>query len=275
MRINASLMSQQSAQNSKVQRSMSKILEKLSTGKRINRASDDAAGLAVAKRLEAMTRGYKRAGANISDAMSALNIADGGANELTEILQRQRELATQASNGTLTDTDREVLDREYQQLNQELERVVKSTQFNTMDLLSGQGPLADGTGVAQVGPGATEENQMNLPATDMTAASVGWGGDISTVGGAQAALSITSSALDNISEQRSTIGAQTNRLESAYRNNSTMEINTLDAQSRLEDLDYAQGLMDLARSNILGQSGTNAQRYFMQVSQHTVMGLLQ
>lgn len=275
MRINTGMMLQQSSQSSLVRRSLNQVLEKLSTGKRINRASDDAAGIAMAKRLESMTRAYKTSGGNISDAMSALQIADGGANQISDILQRQNELAVQASSDTLTDQDREALNAEYQQLNAELGRITDSTQYNTMDLLNGNSPLSDGNGVVQVGAGADPSSQMTLDETDMTSANAGWGGDISTAAGAQSALSQISQAMDNISGQRASLGAQVNRLQSAYSNNSTMEYNTVDSLSRLEDLDYAQGVMDLARDNILSQSALTAQNHFNQISQYTVLGLLQ
>lgn len=275
MRINTSMMLQQTSQTSLVQKSLSKVLGKLSTGNRINTAADDAAGLAVAKRLEAMSRGYKRSGMNIEDAMSALNIADGGSSTVGDILQRQRELAVQASNDTLTDQDREALDAEYQQLNEELGRTADSTQFNTMDLLNGGSPLSDGTGNIQAGPGAGGANQIGTPNTDMTAGAIGAGGSIATAAGAQAALSSVSSALDKVSAARANIGAFTNRLESAYRNNSNMEINTSEAQSRLEDLDYAQATMELARNDIMSQTAISATRHFNQISKHTVLGLLQ
>lgn len=275
MRINSSMMIQQANQTGMVQKSLSKVLEKLSTGKRINTAADDAAGLAVAKRLEAMSRGYKRAGMNIEDATSALNIADGGSSTISDILQRQRELAVQASSDTLTDSDRQSLDAEYQQLNQELGRTANSTQYNTQDLLNGQSPLSNGSGSFQVGPGAGGANQMNAPTTDMTAGAIGAGGSIATAAGAQTALTSISNAIDNVSASRAKIGALTNRLDAAYRNNSSMEFNTVDAQSRMEDLDYAQATMELARNNIMNQSAISATRNFNQITKHTVLGLLQ
>lgn len=275
MRINTSMMLQQTSQTNLVQKSLSKVLQKLSTGSRINTAADDPAGLAVAKRLEAMSRGYKRAGMNIEDATSALNIAEGGSSTIGDILQRQRELAVQASNDTLTDQDRQALDAEYQQLNEELARTADSTQFNTMDLLNGGSPLSDGSGQFQTGPGAGGANQISAPNMDMTAGAIGAGGSIATAAGAQAALTSVSSALDQVSGARANIGALTNRLESAYRNNSTMEINTTEAQSRLADLDYAQATMELARNNIMNQTAISATKHFNQISKHTILGLLQ
>lgn len=275
MRINTSTMLQQTSQTGMVQKSLSKVLQKLSTAKQINSAADDAAGLAVAKRLEAMSRGYKRSGMNIEDAMSALNIAEGGSSGISDILQRQRELAIQASNDTLTNEDRQALDTEYQQLNQELQRSADSTQFNTMDLLNGGSPLSNGTGNFQVGPSAGGANQISAPNMNVTPAAIGAGGSIATQAGAQSAISTLSSALDNLNQKRANVGALTNRLESAYGVNSSMEINTTDAQSRLEDLDYAQATMELARNNILSQGTIAASKHFNQITKHTVLGLLQ
>jgi len=275
MRINSSMMIQQASQSGLVQKSLSKVLEKLSTGKNLNSASDDAAGIAVAKQLEAMTRGYKRAGENIGDALSALNIADGGASGISDILQRQNELATQASSDTLTNQDRQALDVEYQALNQELGRQADSTQYNGLDLLNGQSPLSNGTGVIQAGASGASSSQLQAPNTDMTAAAIGAGGSIATQAGAQVALNSISKSLDAVSAQRATLGATSNRLDYAARLNSTMEINTAEAQSRIEDLDYAQASMDLARNDILTQSALAATKNFNQISKYTVLGLLQ
>jgi len=275
MRINSSMMIQQASQSGLVQKSLAKVLEKLSTGKQINTASDDAAGLAVAKRLEAMTRGYKSAGENIGDALSALNIADGGSSGISDILQRQRELATQASSDTLTSQDRQALDSEYQQLNQELSRTSDSTQYNTMDLLNGKSPLSDGTGKFQVGPSGGSSDQISAPNMDLSAASIGAGGSIATAAGAKSALSTVSAALDKVSGSRAQIGALSNRLEHASNLNATAEINTTEAQSRLEDLDYAQASMDLARNDLLSQTSISASQHFNQISKNTVLGLLQ
>jgi len=126
-----------------------------------------------------------------------------------------------------------------------------------------------------VGPGSSAESQMNLPNTDMTAAAAGWGGTIATAGAARSAVSTIDGALNRISGQRAVVGATVNRLDAAGRNNAVMEINTVGAQSRIEDLDYAQGLMDWARSEILSQGSMYAQRHFNQISKHTILGLLQ
>jgi len=270
MRINPSMMLQQSGNVSLIEKSLSKVLGKMSSGKKIQTASDDAAGLAVAKRLEAMSRGYKSSGANIEDAMSSLQIADGGADGMGSILQRQRELAIQASSDTLTDSDRAALDEEYQQLNEELGRYSDSTQYNTQSLLNGKSPLSDGSGQFQVGPNANQ--QMDAPQTDLSSLATG---SIASAAGARSAVATIDSSMETVNGARANLGASGNRLESAARLNSLMEINTADAQSRMEDLDYAQATMDLARNDLLSQTSIQASRHFQQISRNTVLGLLQ
>ncbi|HSQ41789.1 MAG TPA: flagellin [Fibrobacteraceae bacterium] len=272
MRISTSTMLQQTSQSDKVQNDLTKTMHKLSSGKRINSASDDAAGLAIAKRLEAMSRGYKTAGDNIDYAINALNIADSGSSSVSDILQRQSELATQASSDTLTDSDRQALNKEYQSLNEELARTTESTQYNNMDLINGQSDLSDGSGTVQSGASATD--QTELPATDLTGATSS-SGDISTAAGAQAALQSVSQSLESVSATRASIGATVNTLEHESNINRVMEIYNTDAESRIEDLDYAQGVMDLARQELLNQTATDAKKNFNQITKHTVLGLLQ
>ncbi len=270
MRINSAMMLQQTEQTGLVQKRLSNVLSKMGTGKRLQTASDGPAEMAMAKRLEEMARGYKSSGANIEDAMSSLQIADGGASGMSDILQRQRDLAEQASSDTVTDQDRAAMDQEYQQLNQELGRISQGTQFNTQSLLNGQSPLSDGSGRFQVGPNANQ--QMNAPNTDLSGVA---GGSIANAGAARNALQSLDSQIESVNSARANLGAQSNRLDYASRNNSSMEINTTDAQSRLEDLDMAQASMDLARNDLLSQSSIQSSRHFMQISRNTVLGLLQ
>jgi len=135
--------------------------------------------------------------------------------------------------------------------------------------------LSDGTGTFQVGPGTGASQQISAPSLDLTATSIGSGGSLSTAAGAASALNTVSSALDNVSAVRAQIGALSNRFDSAAGLNSNAEINTTDAQSRMEDLDYAQALMDLSRVDILSQSSISAAQHFSQISKNTVIGLLQ
>ena len=175
MRINhniSSMITQSALSNA--DRSMSKSLEKLSTGLRVNRASDDAAGLAVSERLRSQVRGLGRAKMNAQDGIALLQIAEGACNELDDVLQRQRELAVQASSDTLTSSDRSYLNLEYTQLNQEVDRIGKSAQYNTMTLLDGTGFGAGAAGsVLHIGANAGASDEINVSITAISSGSLG------------------------------------------------------------------------------------------------------
>lgn len=254
-------------------RSLQKILERLSTAQRINRASDDAAGLAISEQLQSQIRGFKVAEQNITDAMSALNIADGTANQSSSILQRQRELALQSRSDTLTNEQRAVLDTEYQQLNQELNRIAESSQFNSQAVANGEG-LADGSAQIQTGPNSSD--QLSMPELDISGDSLGVSGtSIATSADAATALSALDSALSSLGGQRSTLGATFNRFESMQTNLHVAQINTQAANSVLRDQDMAAGLAELARTQLMQESGTRAFSRFQQVSANHLLGLLQ
>jgi flagellin len=272
MRINNSLMSSQVSQIGKNNDMLSKIYEKLATGKRINRASDDASSLAVAKELEKQVRGLKQGGSNIGDAMSALNIAEGAGNEVSNILQRQRELAIQSGNGTLTDTDRQALNSEYQALNKELDRIAESTQYNKQSLTNAGSPLSDGTGEFHTGPGA--DDRINSTTIDFRTATIGAVGDISTAAGAQAALSSIDSSIDSVNGQRVNVGSLVNRMEHQVSSQRNQEINSAAAQSMLEDLDFAAAMVEKSRVELLGQSSQRSLGYFQDISRNNLSALL-
>jgi len=273
MKIDNARMSQIVQQTSSSQQLLSKLYEKLGTGKRINRASDDAAGIAVAKELEKMSRGYKQAGANIGDAMSALQIAEGSTSTITDMLQRMNELSVEAANDTLNPSNRNALNNEFQQLKQEVSRMAESSQFNTMDLLNGRSPLSDGTGKFQVGPNAGDE--INAEASNFTAGGLGiMNLDISSQAGARGAVDGLNAAFGVVNESRAGFGAQINRLEYAASNNENMNVNTTAALSLIEDLDFAEALMDKATADVLGQSAMLAQRNFQDVSRNSMLALM-
>jgi flagellin len=253
-------------------RDLAKILEQLSTATRINRASDDAAGLGVSEQLRSNIRGFKVASQNITDAMSALNIADGAANETTSILQRQRELAIQSRNDTLTDKDRAALDTEYQQLSKEIDRLAGTTKFNNQDVVSGSG-LASGTSVIQTGTAAGD--QVTLPQVDLKAASLGIAGSsIGTSANAAAAMSALDDALKFIGDQRSTVGATINRLESSVDNLDVAMVNTQAADSVLRDEDMAKGLAELTRAKLIQEGSTMAFARFNDINKNYISALL-
>jgi len=257
------------------QKALSKIHEKMGTGKRINRAQDDAAGLAIAKTLESMSRGYKADSINIGDAMSAMNIGEGATQGITDMLGRMRELSIQASNDTLTDSDRQALNGEFQQLKQEIGRQTKATQFNTQDLISGQSPLSDGTGKLQVGPNAGGPNVIDVAKSDLRPETLGiMDMDISSRNGATAAIDGISKANETVNATRVNFGVQYNRLEYTGNNNENMNINTNAALSLIEDLDFVKASMDKARDDILNKSGIMALRNFQEVSRNSMLALL-
>jgi len=262
-------------QISERQKNLSKTHEKMSTGKQINHAQDNASGLAIAKLLEAMSRGYKADSINIGDAQNAMNIGEGATQGISDMLGRMRELSVQASNDTLTDSDRSALNGEFQQLKQEIDRQTKSTQFNTQDLLSGQSPLSDGTGKFQVGPNAEGPNQIDVAASNLTPSALGiMDMDISTRNGAAVAMDGINKANETVLNTRVNFGTQYNRLEHAYNNNANMNINTTAALSVIEDLDFAKAAMDKARDDVLNQSAILAQRNFQDISRNSMLALL-
>ncbi len=257
----------------KTSKALSKILEKLANAKRINRASDDAAGLAVAEQLATQNRGFKMASRNVSDAMSALNIADGASNEIADMLQRGRELALQARNDTLTDDQRQQIDVEYQNLTQEIDRIAGGTQFNTQTVANNQG-LASGNAQIQVGPNAGDT--INLPNIDMTAVGLAINNtSIADASSAANALTAIDSAIDTMGTERATIGSMVNRLESTQNNLMVAEVNTTAAESTLRDQDMAMGLAEMTRSRLLQETGMRAFERFNEISGNHILGLLQ
>lgn len=253
-------------------RELQKILEQLSTGSRINRASDDASGLAISEQLQSNFRGFKIASQNITDAMSALNIADGTTNETTQILQRQRELAVQARNSTLTDNDRRALDVEYRQLSAELNRIAQTANFNKQDVASGS-DLASGTAKIQSGTESTD--QLTLPRVDLKSISTGVSGtSIESTENASNALSVLDNALKSVNSQRSTVGATVNRLESSIDNLSVALVNTQAAESVLRDEDMAKGLLELTKTKLLQEGSVIVFSRFNEVNKNYIMSLL-
>lgn len=253
---------------SKANGSMGKSLEKLSTGLRVNRASDDAAGLAVSERLRGQIRGMGRAKMNAQDGIALLQIAEGAANEITGILQRQRELAVQASSDTLTSTDRSYVDLEFKQLSDEIDRITSSSQYNTMTLLDGTGfgagdGTANGGSVLHVGANAGASDQIKVTIASISTGSLGMstgGADqvgVSTQASATSAITSVDAALDKVNNLRSELGSYINRLEHTINNLSNQEFNTQDAEARIRDVDFAHETTQFSRNQILVQSSTS------------------
>ena len=222
---------------------LNRILEKLSTSIRINSASDDAAGLAISEELTTRIRGYKMASQNIANSISAFTIADGTGRAVSEILQRQRELAAQASNSTLKDSDRVAIDKEFQLLSKEIDRISQSASFNKQGVAAGEG-LASGSAVIQSGPESTD--QITMPQIDLRTAITGISEvSLLTLEDAVKAIGTLDEAISSVNTQRSTLGSAVNRLESTVNNLSVAIINTQAAESVIRDQDMAAGLADL------------------------------
>jgi flagellin len=231
-------------------------LSKLSSGSRITRASDDAAGLAISEKLKARIKSTDQANRNANDGISMVQTAEGGLDEISSMLTRLRELSVQSASDTVGDTERSFTDMEYQNLKQEIERISQVTEFNGMKLLSGQGDKLD----FQIGVNNDAFQDRISYDVQMTNASLGSLGvgeiAVNTKEGAQTSLSTIDSAIEKVSGQRAALGAIQNRLISTSNNLQITNENLSAANSRIRDVDYAQATAQNARNNILGQAGT-------------------
>lgn len=231
----------------------SKAVEKLSSGLRINRAADDAAGLAISEKMRAQIRGLNQASRNAQDGISLIQTAEGAINETHAILQRMRELAVQAANGTYQDEDRELIQKEVEQLIEELDDITVKTEFNKMKLVDGS--LSGGI-TFHVGPNeehAFSVNMVNASAEALEVADV----DISTQSGAQKAITTIENAIIKVAEFRAELGAVQNRLEHTIKNIDISAENLQAAESRIRDTDMAKEMMNFVRTNILQQAATS------------------
>ena len=232
-----------------------KSLEKLSSGLRINRAGDDAAGLAISEKMRGQIRGLDMASKNAQDAISLIQTAEGALNETHSILQRMRELAVQSANDTNNNNDREELQKEVEQLIQEIDRIAKDTEFNTKKLLDGSLSGSDKALVFHIG--ANEGQNIELEINAMTASGLGVSGvDISSQSGADKAITTIQSAIDKVSSERAKLGAYQNRLEHTINNLGTASENLSAAESRIRDVDMAKEMMEFTKMNILQQAAT-------------------
>ena len=241
-------------------------MEKLSSGLRINKASDDAAGLSISEKMRGQIRGLEQGSRNAQDGISMIQTAEGALNETQDILQRMRELAVQASNDTNTTEDREAIQNEANQLAKDVNRIAKDTQFNGQDLLTGTGGPngTDGDFTFQVG--ANEKQQITVSFAKMTGGTDGLkiasddteaatAIDISTDSAtASAAITIINDAIKDVSAERSNLGANQNRLEYATNNLNTSAENLTAAESRVRDVDMAKEMMEQTKNSILAQA---------------------
>jgi flagellin len=268
-----------------------KNMEKLSSGLRINRAGDDAAGLAISEKMRGQIRGLEQASRNAQDAISLIQTAEGALNETHSILQRMRELAVQAANDTNTNDDRKELQKEINELVDEIDRIADQTEFNTQNLLGGNGNFTFHIG-------ANSGQTITLNISDMNADMIGTlnssgtgiasgksirdlknssfstsgsGVGVMTQSGAESAITIIDDAIKLVSAERSKLGAYQNRLEHTINNLGTAAENLTAAESRIRDVDMAKEMMEFTKNNILTQA---AQAMLAQANQQP-QGVLQ
>jgi flagellin len=231
---------------------LARSLERLSSGLRITRASDDAAGLAISERLRSQVRSYQQAQRNSLDGISLLQVAEGALNESSGILVRLRELAVQSANGTLGANERAAVNAEFQDLIGEIDRIAAVTEFNGTLLLDGSAP----TVTFQVGVNNTANDQISITGVDATATGIGVNALlVDTQANAQAALATLDTAINTVTSLRSTFGTAQNRLESTIRSIAVAVENTTAAESRIRDVDVASETAALTRAQVLQQAG--------------------
>ena len=246
-----------------------KSSEKLASGYRINRASDDAAGLSISEKMRSTIRGLDKASTNAQDGISLIQTAEGALNETHSILQRMNELATQAANDTNTSTDRTAIQNEIDQLTSEIDRIQSTTQFNTMNLLDGSFSAKN----LQVG--SLSGQKIEIKISNMDAKSLGVSSlKVSKFSTAGAAMSSVQAAIEKVSAQRSKLGALQNRLEHTIANLDTTSENTQASESRIRDTDMAKQMVTYSKNNILAQAGQSMLAQANQSNQG-VLSLLQ
>ena len=246
-----------------------KSSEKLSSGYKINRAADDAAGLSISEKMRSQIRGLNKASDNAQDGVSAIQVAEGALNETHSILQRMNELATQAANDTNTAIDRNAIQSEMDALSSEIDRIHSTTQFNTQNLLDGS---FSGKNL-QIG--ALSGQNIAISISNMDSSSIGVSGlSVSSFSSAGSAMTKIQSAIDIVSTQRSALGALQNRLEHTISNLDNVSENTSSAESRIRDTDMADEMVNYSKNNILAQAGQSMLAQANQSNQG-VLSLLQ
>jgi flagellin len=257
--INTNLMSLNAQGNlSATQKDLSTAIQRLSTGLRVNSAKDDAAGLAIANRMDAQARGMNVAIRNANDGISLAQTAEGALGKVTDMMQRMRELAVQSANASNTATDRGSLNAEFTQLAQEVDRTLLSTRFNGQAILAGSA----GALQFQIGANNAATDQLTITTTNMATAATIAAITVSTAGigtstaNANAMITALDTALDTINSERATFGAMQNRFEAVIANLQISAENQMAAKSRIMDADFAKETAALTRAQILQQAGT-------------------
>ncbi len=239
--------------STKAEQSLSKAIDRLSTGKRINSASDDAAGNAIATRMTSQIRGLNQAVRNANDGISLTQTAEGGMNEIVNMVQRMRELSVQSASGTLTDDDRANLQLEVTALIAQVNEVSADTKFNGVDLLNAAAETAD----VSIQTGIASGDTITVALTDVSATGLAIDAiDISTAGGAGTALTALDTALDDITAAQADLGASQNRLQATVSSLVNRATNLSEARSRIQDADFSEESTQLAKSQILAQAST-------------------
>jgi len=238
-----------------------KAVEKLSSGLRINRAADDAAGLAISEKMRAQVRGLNQASRNAQDGISLIQTAEGALTETHAMLQRMRELTVQAANDTYTGTDRDKIAEELNQLSQEITEITTKTEFNTKKLLNGS--LASASVYLQVGANEGQKIEftigtMSAEALTVASANIGFivANSTSTGAAISSLVETVNTAIEKVSSERAKLGAVQNRLEHTIKNLDVAAENLQASESRIRDTDMAQEMMNFTRTNILQQAAT-------------------
>ena len=261
--------------------SITKNMEKLSSGERINRAGDDASGLAVSEKMRSQIRGLNQASKNIMNGVSFIQTTEGYLQETTDILQRVRELAVQSANGIYSDEDRMQIEVEVSQLVAEVDRIASQAQFNGMNMLTGRFGQ-EGGAIMQIQVGANVDQNTRVYIGTMTATSLGLKGaqgseegiSIATPESANLVIATIDEALKNVNKQRADLGAYQNRFEMAAKGVNIAAENTQAAESRIRDTDMASEMVEYTKNQILTQAGTAMLAQANSQSQ-SVLGLLQ
>jgi flagellin len=255
---------------SETQRAMQNSYAQLSSGSRINKAADDAAGLAISETFKAQIRGFRAAGRNANDAISLVQVSEGGLNEISNIINRMRELGVQAASDTIGDRERGMIDVEVQQLKQEVQRIAQSTRWGSTHLLDGTGGQFD----FQVGINNDDFNdriKFDSAKQNATLDNLGLGGlDYTAKEGAQEALEKLDNASVQVSKTRADLGAVQNRLQSTVTNLGIQDENLSAANSRIRDADIAQATSEATRNSVLLQANTAA---LAQANQQSALAL--
>lgn len=253
---------------------LQKSTEKLSSGYKINRAADDAAGLSISEKMRNQIRGLNKASDNAQDGISLVQTAEGALNEVHSMLQRMSELSVQAANGTNDTTDRSSINDEVQQLKTEIQRVGSTTQFNKMNILDGTFS-AGANKLLQVGANANQTIRIDIDALQSVVGSSLKGNlKTETATNAQSAITVVQSSIEKLSKLRSKLGAVQNRLEHTVANLDNISENTQSSESRIRDTDMAEEMVQYSKNNILQQAGQSMLAQANQANQG-VLSLLQ